>query len=142
MAIIKEFNLFELDEDSGEVSPMGSTRVYKGSPLGKGWFIVYDKAIDALLEREAPYTAWKLYFKLIRMHDYGTELRCQKKYLIKELGVTPTAFYNALRWLKENNFVTETTVMGQGAFVLNPDLAGRGSKSVKTRRGLWSLSPK
>lgn len=141
--LVKEFSLFDIDEETGEVSPVSDTKQFKGSPLGKGWFAMYDKAIDKLLESGAPPTAWKLYFKLVRMNNFKeNEVRCQKTWLIKELGVTRNAFYNALKWLVDNHFVKETTSMGQGAFIVNPDFSARGTKSLEGRKALWTFSVK
>lgn len=140
MSQVKEFNLFEMDEETGEVQPVRSVRLIKGSQLGRGWFVMYDKAIDILLERNASPTVWKVYFKLLRLHGYDSSLRVQKEWLIKELGVDRNAFYKALTWLKDNNFISETESMGQTAFVLNPNFSARGTKPLKQRKALWSFS--
>lgn len=137
--VIQEFNLFELDEETGEVTPLSHSSKVKGSQFGEGWIVVYKKSLDKLIDERAPYTAMKIYCKLMGMQDYGSEIRIQNKYLYESLGITAKAYSKAIKWLEERHFIKRTTTMGQNAFILNPSYTACGKSSLDKRKFLWSM---
>lgn len=137
--VIQEFNLFELDEETGEISPLSHSSKVKGSQFGEGWIVVYKKSLDKLIDEQAPYTAMKIYCKLMGMQDYGAEIRIQNKYLYESLKITAKAYAKAIKWLEERHFIKRTTVLGQNAFILNPSYTACGKSSLDRRKYLWSM---
>lgn len=139
MSIVKQVSLFEFDHDTGEATPLRSSTVIKGSELGGDWIVVYTKAFEELLDKGASFSALKLYIKLLAMQTYDEEIVVSKKWLRNELGLCKEAFYAALKWLKDENFVFEGEKLGQGTFILNPAHTAKGTKSLKRRKVMWSL---
>ena len=136
MGIIKELSLF--DSETGEL--LGEHTFIKGSPLGEGYVVIYTKAIQYLLESNASYTAIRIFLQLMSMQDFGVEIIASKKYLYTKLGICKNAFFKAISWLKQHNFIIETTSLGNTAFILNPNVTTCGTKSLAQKRQIWSLS--
>ena len=137
--VVQEMNLFELDDETGELTPLSHSSKIKGSQFGEGWIVVYKKSLDKLVDEQAPYTAMKIYCKLMGMQDFGPEIRVQNKFLYESLGITAKAYYKALKWLEDRHFIKRTVALGQNAFVLNPSYTACGKSSLDRRKFLWSM---
>lgn len=142
MSIIKQVSLFKEDKETGEILPLSSSTMYKGSQLGDDWIVVYTKAINKLLESQASYTALRIYLKLMALQTFGKTIKIQKKYLYEQLGLCRNAFCKALKWLKDNDFLQEVEEEGQSAFLLNPNVTTRGTDSLSAKKLLWSMNLK
>lgn len=142
MSIVKETSVFDVDVDTGEITPLSSSRLYRGSMLGDGYIVVYKNALNALLEKGASYTALRIYLKIMSMQTFGSKVVIQNKYLYESLGICRNAYYAALNWLVDNNFIKKDSENGINAFVLNPKHTACGTASLKKRTALWSMTAK
>lgn len=142
MSLVKEITLFDLDKETGELVPMSQTTKYEGTELGDDWIVLYKKALDKLLGMNVSGSTLKLFIKLLSMQDFGKEIVVSKKYLRESLQMPKSTFTMSLTWLKEHDFVKETTSMGNQAFVLNPKVTACGKKALKERKAFWSMSNK
>lgn len=140
VSVVRETHLFDVDADTGEITQLSSSRMYRGSMLGDGYIVVYKRALEGLLEKGASYTALRIYLKLMSLQNFGAKVVIQNKYVYENLGICRNAYYTALNWLVDNGFVKKDTENGMNAFILNPKHTTCGTASLKKRNSLWSMT--
>lgn len=140
MSIVRETSVVDVNPETGEVTPLGSSRTYRGSLLGDGYIVVYKNALEGLLSKGASYTALRIYIKIMSLQNFGAKVVIQNKYLYESLGICRNAYYTALNWLVDNGFVKKDTENGINAFVLNPKHTACGTAALKKRAQLWSMT--
>lgn len=139
MSLVRETHLLDVNVETGEVTPLSSSRTYRGSMLGDGYIVVYKSALERLLSEGASYTSLRIYLKLMSLQNFGAKVIIRNKYMYESLGICERAFYKAMKWLIENDFVKKSDENGYTAYLLNPKHTACGTASLQTRSKLWSI---
>lgn len=140
MSLVKEINLWNVDEDTGEITPTASHRVYAGSELGDDWVVMYKKPLARLVDEGASYCALRIFLKLASMQDFNKDIVVSRAWLRKELNMGKNTFLEAIQWLSDKNYIKEGEFQGNHTFVLSPHATTCGSKNLKRRKAIWSIT--
>ena len=122
-----------VDPETGEV--LHETVKY-GSQNGEGWMIVYRDAYMQLTLEAPDFVTSKVFTVLMTKQPFEGGIKMTKKAIADKLGVSRTAVWQAIKWLKENRYIKETKTDGVPEFLLNPNVTTCG-KNKKAKIALW-----
>ena len=109
---------------------------------GSGFVISYTEKICELLAKIPTGSVLRLFFYIAHNQQYGSDgktfgYRCSKKHLCEVLRMDRTVVWEALKTLRENYLVLESTIEGQSEFMVNPNYITIGN-SKRERLREWS----
>ena len=97
-----------------------------GTQNGDGWVMVYREAYMQLMLEAPDFVTSKVFAVLMTKQPFDGGIKMTKKAIADKLGVSRTAVWQALKWLKENHYVKETKTDGITEFLLNPNVTTCG----------------
>ena len=134
--MIQEFNLF--DDYTGE-HILRSVKKVKPK-LGRGWMAFYKKALKTLIQRVPNLSTLKVYLHLASKQTYQMFVMTTYSQIQKDLKMSSSTVYEALKWLKENEYLQVHSVEGNTGFLLNSNVTTQGAQTRKTKAEIWSLT--
>lgn len=138
MPQLVEFNLF--DEFTGEQQFHSIKR--KKSNLGGGWVAFYKKALKKLVNDVPNLSTLRVYLLLATKQTYQKFVMTTQVQVQKELNMSNSTVYEALKWLKDNKYIQQHNVEGNIGYLLNADVTNCGGANKTKKKELWLLQEK
>lgn len=129
-----EINLFD------ELGNQESHRTYQIKvKLGSGWVPFYKRALNKLIEDCPKFSILKVYLRLAARQTYQKFVVVTQSQIAKELSMKPTTVSEAIKWLKDNEYLQIHDVDGHRGYLLNANVTLCGTKNVEGKAEIWQL---
>lgn len=124
------------DDNNNPISQVN--KIIDGSVLKDGWVFMYKQAINDLLDDAPTFAVIKIFFRLASMQSYEPIVYTTLSHVAKLASLNYKTAWQAMKWLKENNYVKVVSVSGVRGYLINPSVSGCGRSAMKARIELWS----
>lgn len=99
----------------------------------------YKRAVRRLCNDAPNLATLKVYLYLASKQTYQKFVMVGRKALVKELNLHINTVVNALKWLKENQYLQEHEIDGNTGWLMNPNITTMGANMQKSKSELWHL---
>ena len=135
-AVYAEYNLFD---QKGNRTLHSQYKLPKQGKLGGGWVAFYKRSIRALLEECPNFSTMKVYMYIASKQTYQKCAIVKSTHIMKTLHMSSSTVFEALKWLRENDYLQRYEIDGNTGWLLNPSVTGCGGNSKKSKERLWRL---
>lgn len=103
---------------------------------------MYKKAIRKLLKDYPTYATMRLYLYLSSKQTFQKCVLVTAAKAMEDLNMAQSTYFEAVKWLVEHDYMQRYVVDGVPGWLINPNVSGCVSKSVKSKKELWALGEK
>ena len=89
---------------------------------------VYNKIMSKLIRTAPSFNVIKVYDFLITANKFEGGVVGTKQFIANKIQTTLNSVIRSFKWLKDNNYVTETTVNGIPKFIINENILDNDNK--------------
>lgn len=131
-----EFNLFDAE---GNQTLHSQYKLPKTGKLGGGWVAFYKRSIRNLIAECPNFSTMKVYLYIASKQTYQKCAIVKNAHIMKTLNMSSSTVHEALKWLRDHDFMQKYTIDGNTGWLLNPSVTGCGGNSKKSKERLWRL---
>lgn len=131
-----EFNLFDAE---GNQTLHSQYKLPKTGKLGGGWVAFYKRSIRNLIAECPNFSTMKVYLYIASKQTYQKCAIVKNAHIMKTLNMSSSTVHEALKWLRDHDFMQRYTIDGNTGWLLNPSVTGCGGNSKKSKERLWRL---
>lgn len=131
-----EFNLFDAE---GNQTLHSQYKLPKTGKLGGGWVAFYKRSIRNLIAECPNFSTMKVYLYIASKQTYQKCAIVKNAHIMKMLNMSSSTVHEALKWLRDHDFMQRYTIDGNTGWLLNPSVTGCGGNSKKSKERLWRL---
>lgn len=135
-AVYAEYNLFD---QRGNMTLHSKYKLPKQGKLGGGWVAFYKRSIRALIDECPNFSTMKVYMYIASKQTYQKCAIVKNTHIMKTLHMSSSTVFEALKWLRENDYLQRYEIDGNTGWLLNPSVTGCGGNSKKSKEKLWRL---
>jgi len=105
------------------------------SELGKGWFAMYQDALDWLADTKFKNEEYRILMKLLSKLDFHNYIRITQTEIAKELNMNQSAVARAIKGLIDYDVIRKGPKAGNAnTYRLNPYMAHKGRSIENTKK--------